>query len=195
MSTRTLIGIFLAATVGVVIFLFVSLSGHDAKAPLVVGTPTATACTAAEVGACLPKVDYVDTIGTAYTPAALAGKVVVVNFWATWCAPCKHELPDFSKVATAYADRGVVILGVLTDTPDPQTLLNFMSDFEIAYPIVRATPAIATAFDYPRAITGIPTTYVYDRQGNRRKIEVGPMNEHELRAVLDTLLAEPVAAS
>ena len=96
----------------------------------VVGTAAAATCTPAAGKDCLPKLTYVDIDGRAYTPEAMAGKIVVINFWATWCGPCKKEIPAFSKVAEKYKDK-VVMLGLLaSDNPDAGTLLNFMSDFE-----------------------------------------------------------------
>src|SRR6185295_18611260 len=152
-STKALIGLLLAGTAGIVIFLFVRVSNDNR---VVVGSSKAAACSKGE--RCLPVVDYVDTMGTAYTPASLKGKVVVVNFWATWCKPCLKEIPDLSKVYEQYKARGVVMLGVMTDDPDNQTLLNFQSDREMTYPVVRANSDILMSYSYPNAL---PTTFVY----------------------------------
>src|SRR6185295_7105216 len=99
MSTKALVGILLAGTAGIVIFLFVHLSGSGSGVSI--GTAHAQACNKAQ-GQCLPDVKYVDTGGNAYTPESLAGKVVVVNFWATWCHPCQKEIPDLSKAYEKY---------------------------------------------------------------------------------------------
>jgi len=184
MSTRAMIGMFLALTAGIVIFLFVSMSNDD-DGGIRVGPRTASAaCPKGE--ACLPDLTWMDTNGTAYDKQALAGKVVVVNFWATWCHPCEGEIPSFVKVAERYKDK-VVILGVMIDDPDPQTLLNFMSDHEMTYPVVRKTKDILTAFAYPNKY---PTTYVFDGKGTQRTWKIGPMNELELSGVIDQLLHE-----
>src|SRR5574338_1241188 len=95
----------------------VSCSSREAQA----------ACTGGDE--CLPDINFVDTTGVAHTPDQLRGKVVVVNFWATWCGPCKKEIPDLSKLYKQYKDKGVVMLGVLTnDNPTQGELLNFQSD-------------------------------------------------------------------
>jgi thiol-disulfide isomerase/thioredoxin len=180
MSTRALIGVLVAGSVGVLIFLFVHLS-HD------IGTPSASACTKGDAN-CLPVVNYVDTSGKAYTPASLTGKVVIVNFWATWCHPCEQEIPDLSKVYEKYKDQGVVFLGVLTDDdPGDAQLLNFASDHAMTYPIVRASSDILQSFNYPDKL---PTTFVFGRSGKKEFARVGGVREDEMRRLIDKLAAE-----
>jgi len=89
---------------------------------------------------------------------------VLVNFWATWCRPCEKEIPDLSRMYEKYKARGVAFLGVLVDNPDSQQLLNFQSDHDMAYPVVRANPELMTAYGSPDAY---PTTFVYDRSGKQ----------------------------
>jgi thiol-disulfide isomerase/thioredoxin len=183
-STRALITVLLAGTVGMVIFLFVHLSKGGGIRP---GLPAAHACTKGEAN-CLPDVSYVDTSGEAYTRESLAGKVVLVNFWATWCRPCEKEIPDLSKAYDKYKARGVVFLGVLTDNPDSGQLLNYQSDHDMSYPVVRASDQVMLAYNYPSAL---PTTYVYDRNGNKVFSRVGPVHERELDTLLAPLAAQP----
>ncbi len=157
------------------------------------------AVTAAAVGACrsseascstahqcLPAVSYEDLTKVKYPPAALKGKVVVVNFWATWCGPCKKEIPAFNRVYNRYKDEGVVMLGVLHDnTVDDNGLLNFMSDNEFTYPVVKADADILSAYHYPGAL---PTTFIYDRHGHIVDEHKGPLSEQELAATLERIL-------
>ena len=124
MSTKALIGILLAGTVGVLVFLFVHLSGDSNK--ISIGNKDASACTKGDD--CLPVVSYIDTSGSALKYEDLKGKVVVVNFWATWCGPCKKEIPDLSKLYRKYKDKGVVMIGVLSRDPDCR-LFPFRSCF------------------------------------------------------------------
>jgi thiol-disulfide isomerase/thioredoxin len=137
---------------------------------------------------CLPGVTYEDITKTKYSPESLHGKVVVVNFWATWCAPCKKEIPAFNRVYNAYRDKGVVFLGVLHDERvDDNGLLNFMSDNEFTYPVVKADGKILDAYHYPNAL---PTTFIYDKHGKIVTEHMGPMSEQQLTAMLDKALAK-----
>lgn len=183
-STKALIGLLAAGTAGLGIFLFVNTS-HDGRTRL--GTPTASACTAGGDDTCLPEVSYVDTSGTAYTKQSLKGKVVLVNFWATWCKPCLREIPDLSRAYDKYKDQGLVVLGVMTDDPDNQQLLNFQSDHEMTYPVIRASSDILLSYNYPGAL---PTTFIYDRSGRRVYDHVGPLKVADLQRVLDPLVAQ-----
>ncbi|HWO21485.1 MAG TPA: TlpA disulfide reductase family protein [Kofleriaceae bacterium] len=178
-STKALVALLLAGLTGATIFIFVSLSGG--------GTASAKTCQVGERD-CLPDVNYVDTVGTAYTPKTLKGKVVVVNFWATWCKPCLKEIPDLSAAHDRYKDRGLVVLGMLTDTPDNQTLLNFQSDNMMSYPVVRVGSDILAAFDYPAE--KIPITLIYDRRGKRAHSHLGTLSSEQLAKYIEPLLAQ-----
>jgi thiol-disulfide isomerase/thioredoxin len=185
MSTKALIGILLAGTAGVIIFLFVHLSGDGGK--IEIGSKHASACTKGQDD-CLPDLKYVDTQGKAYTADQLAGKVVVVNFWATWCHPCQKEIPDLSKLYEQFKDKGVVMLGVLTDSPSDSDLLNFQSDYAMSYPVVRASSDILMSFKYPQAL---PTTFVYDRGGRQvGRPRIGAISPDELSQTLSELVAQ-----
>jgi thiol-disulfide isomerase/thioredoxin len=136
---------------------------------------------------CLPDIDYIDTSGAAYPRDALLGKVVLVNFWATWCGPCEKEIPDLSKAYQKYKAHGVVFFGVLTDNPGNQQLLDFQSHHAMSYPVVRANPELLASFDNPDAY---PTTYIYDRSGKQVYNRVGQVRDVELDQLLATLVAQ-----
>jgi thiol-disulfide isomerase/thioredoxin len=134
MSTKALIGILLAGTVGILIFLFVHLSGDSGK--VAIGSKQAEAC--AKGGEdCLPDVNYVDTTGTAFTHEALVGKVVIVNFWATWCPPCRAEMPSMEVLHRELAGEGLVLLAVNIEKSGRETVPAFLAknahSFQILY--------------------------------------------------------------
>ena len=135
---------------------------------------------------CLPALTFEDIDKHKLSTESFKDKVVVVNFWATWCGPCKKEIPAFNRVYTQYKDKGVVMLGMLQDNQvDDVGLLNFMSDQELTYPVVRANTDILAAFEFPNAL---PTTFIYDKRGKVRLVHRGPLEERELSAKLDELL-------
>jgi thiol-disulfide isomerase/thioredoxin len=183
-STKALIGVLLAGTAGMIIFLFVHLSESGKIQP---GPATAQAECAKGQRDCLPDITYVDTAGVAYSHDSLAGKVVLVNFWATWCHPCEKEIPDLSKAYEKYKSKGVVFLGVMTDSPDSQQFLNFQSDHEMAYPVVRANRELMASYNNPDAY---PTSFVYDRSGKQVYSHLGALRARELDSLLDTLVAQ-----
>ena len=185
-SPKTLLGGFVAAAIGVIIFLIVQNSTVTSEGVHLGAKPAAAACNKDTLD-CKPKLTFVDTNGDAYPPEAVQGKVLVVNFWATWCSPCQHEIPAFSRVFSKFKGKDVVMLGVMVDNPDSATLLNFQSDHELLYPVVRAVEGIRRQFEYPDAI---PTTFIYDRTGNLRKQQRGAMSEDDLTSLLFQLLAE-----
>jgi thiol-disulfide isomerase/thioredoxin len=183
-STKALLGALLAGTAGMIIFLFVHLSNDGGIRP---GSALAQAeCTKGQPD-CFPDLNYVDTTGVAYSHDSLAGKVVLVNFWATWCHPCEREIPDLSKVYDKYKSKGVVFLGVQVDNPDSQQLLNFQSDHEMTYPVVRANRDLMSSYNNPDAY---PTTFVYDRSGKQVYSHLGAVRERDLDSLLGTLVAQ-----
>lgn len=186
MSTKTLIGVLLAGTAGMMIFLYVHFSTADGKIEL--GAAHAQACSKA-AGDCLPDVSYTDTAGHTYSPESLKGKVVVVNFWATWCHPCQQEIPSLSRVYAKYKDKGVVFLGIMADQnpPSDDQLKQFESDYSLTYPVVRVNSDILTSYNYPDAL---PTTFVFNKSGKQVYKQLGGIDEDQLSELLDQYVAE-----
>lgn len=90
------------------------------------------------------------------------GKVVLLDFWATWCGPCKMEIPGFIKLQQKYRDKGLTIIGISLDQPGWQVVKPFMDEYGINYPIVLGDRNVVMAYG---GITGIPTTFVINQQG------------------------------
>ncbi len=96
------------------------------------------------------------------------GKVVILNFWATWCPPCKMEIPDFIDLHDKYADSGLVIIGAAVD--EPEKVKNFYKDYKMNYKVGIAHQQMAMNYG---GIRGIPTTFLIDKKGNIAKTYVG----------------------
>ncbi len=100
----------------------------------------------------------------------LDGKVVILDFWATWCPPCRKEIPGFVELQKEYSDKGLVVVGVSLDEGSPEAVKAFIRQFGINYPIVMGTPEVVAAFG---GVEGLPTTFILDRQGKIAGKHVG----------------------
>tara|TARA_B110000467_G_C18307764_1_gene475849 strand:- start:1005 stop:1595 length:591 start_codon:yes stop_codon:yes gene_type:complete len=112
------------------------------------------------------------------------GKVVLLNFWGTWCGPCRREIPDFNKLHDKYQKDGLEIVGITITSGSPENIYSFMKDWDIEYTILtdiednetqRVTAYYGRAIGQP--ITGLPTTLIIDRDGYIVKGYIGPRNE------------------
>jgi thiol-disulfide isomerase/thioredoxin len=190
-KARAIFATLAAIAAGLVVLVFVRFRGLPGEAGgggVAVGVDRAEATCTDGATACLPKIPFVEaTGGGVVTPESLAGKVVVVNFWATWCQPCLGELPDLVAAFRRYRDRGVVLLGVLADDPAAGSLAAFAADHGIDYPIVRGDAAVSHAFGDPDAL---PTTFGYDRHGRARYARPGAISGRQLTRLLDELVGE-----
>lgn len=115
----------------------------------------------------------------------LAGKAVVVNFWATWCGPCRREIPGMIKVYEKYKAKGLEIVGISLDRGGWKDLKPYLAKNPIAYPIVLGGDAEAQAYG---GIEGIPTTFFVDRKGNIVSKTVGAMEEVDFEKAVKSIL-------
>ena len=124
-----------------------------------------------------------DLEGRTISPAALRGKVVLVNFWATWCPPCRAEIPDLVALQSKYGDR-LQIIGVSQDEGSVEVVRRFAAEQHMNYPIVIMTPELDRVFT---GIAALPTSFVLDREGRIVQRHVGMLNavvtEQETRAL------------
>ena len=145
-----------------------------------------TVIAAGEIGSRLPEVSVTDLQGHPLSSADLRRKVVLVDFWATWCQPCKKEMPGYQKLLDRYGSRGFVVIGfksdVMRDREDP---VQFARAIGVRYPLVVATDVVTQQFG---GIQGLPTTMLYDRQGILRAKVVGFEYTDNIESALKPLL-------
>jgi len=124
--------------------------------------------------------------GQEITLSDLQGQVVVINFWASWCPPCRDEAPYLESSWRKFKDQGVVFLGV--DYVDTETeALAYIAEFDITYP---NGPDIGTRISQAYRIQGVPETFFVGKDGTLRGVKVGPLFPPELDERLTELLAE-----
>lgn len=126
-----------------------------------------------------------DPSGQPVTSESLKGKTVVVDFWATWCPPCKEEIPGYIALQKKYADKGLVIVGISLDQAGPAVVKKFVAAQQINYPIVMGDEGIVEAFG---GIEAIPTTFLIDAQGQIRHRKMGAVPTEEYEALIRQVL-------
>jgi thiol-disulfide isomerase/thioredoxin len=158
-----------------------SLAGCD-QYPARPLQPKQAAVAAGESGSHLPDFSVEDLGGREISSAELRGKVVLVNFWATWCQPCKKEMPGYQKLFSLYRSRGFAVIGFKFDTMmDLEDPVQFAKKIGVRYPLIVAPDDLKLKFG---GIEGLPTTLLYDRQGILRYKVVG----FEYTDVIESLL-------
>jgi len=147
--------------------------------------PSARAACGPEGGLdCLPAFEATSLDGQALSPATLKGKVVLVNFWATWCHPCVEEMPALETVYQDHKDQGFVIVGMLVDHAGDDTVRAFLQKMGISYPIVRAGGPLEAKFGYPQVL---PTSVLYDRSGHQERKWNGGISRSTLETAVRSL--------
>jgi cytochrome c biogenesis protein CcmG, thiol:disulfide interchange protein DsbE len=122
--------------------------------------------------------------GETISLSGFAGRIVVLNFWASWCAPCRREAPDLQRTWQRYRSRGIQFLGV-DYRDDRAAAMAFDREFGITYPSVY-DPAGILAFDFD--LFGVPTTFLIDRTGQIVYEFRGYLNARVLRSAIDDVL-------
>jgi peroxiredoxin len=126
--------------------------------------------------------------GDTVSLASLQGSVVLLNFWATWCAPCRHETPFLQSLYEEHADRGLEIVGVSMDTGNVRDLIqDFVDEYGVTYTILHDPRGEAEAL---YQIVGLPGTFLINRDGTLRWMRYGPVGETDeafLQALSDAL--------
>lgn len=141
------------------------------------------------VGRARPVFELPDTTGELRSVSEWDGRILVLNFWATWCTPCKEEIPEFVELQEKYRDAGVTFMGVALDQREP--VRAFVERYDVNYPVlIGEQAAIAAAKDYGNHIGALPYTVFIDRDGRVAHVHRGRLPLEEAEALLRGLLPE-----
>jgi cytochrome c biogenesis protein CcmG, thiol:disulfide interchange protein DsbE len=131
-----------------------------------------------------PDFSLTDLSGHKFRLSDYRGKVVVLDFWATWCDPCKQEVPHFIEMQSKYASQGLQVLGVSMDDDEPP-VREFQQQYKMNYPVALGSPELADQYG---GILGLPITFVIDRNGRITARHVGATDASVIEAEIRRLL-------
>lgn len=134
----------------------------------------------------MPPVNVSQLNGGRWNLADHRGKIVLINFWATWCPPCRQETPGLAKLANDYRAKGVDVVGISVDEGGTEAIQAFVHEFQVPYPI----GLVDQASSWASAVESLPTTILIDRDGRVAKTYMGAVRESVFQADIDRLLAE-----
>jgi peroxiredoxin len=126
-----------------------------------------------------------DSSGATVQLSDYRGKVVLLNFWATWCGPCKMEIPWFVQFEQQYKNKGFAVVGVSMDDDGWNAVKPYIAEKKVNYRVVLGTDSVASLYG---GIDALPTTFVIDREGRIQATHVGLINRDEYQKEIEGLL-------
>lgn len=141
---------------------------------------------ASPAGTSLESLPLTALAGAPFDRASLTGKVVIADFWATWCVPCRKEIPEFNQLSKKLAAKGIVILGIAMDEEGATLVAPFLKDFPMKYPVLLGAQSINEQLP----ITQLPTTVIYDKTGKPSARFEGLSNVEEIGHKAELLAAQ-----
>ena len=160
---------------------------HGFSGACIAPAPTGPGAFGARQVSSLPDFSLTTLTGETVRSQDYDRKVLVVNFWATWCTPCVYEIPHLNDLYRDFGSRGVAILGISMDSADPEHVRRFTRRHRMRYPVVVGAPSVGEDFGGVRAI---PTTFIVDQQGEIVKRYDGfqPAYMKDVRRTIEELL-------
>jgi len=134
-----------------------------------------------------PAYEYQSLTGAPISSDSLRGRVVLVNFWATWCTPCRVEMPLLEAMHQRHKDAGLVLVGLAVDRASTTTVEEYVRARGVTYPIAHVGAEAERTFG---GVRGYPTSFLLDRTGRIRHTVIGPIGPISLEPAVRRLLAE-----
>ncbi|MBM3390549.1 MAG: TlpA family protein disulfide reductase [Betaproteobacteria bacterium] len=171
----------------IVVSTLAATAGYFLVQPEKPALPAPEAAPTADAPARLMALTLPDLDNRPQTLAQWKDKVLVVNFWATWCPPCKEEMPEFSRLNSKYASNGVQFVGISIDTADK--VLTFQKETPVSYPLlISSLETLALSRDLGNRANALPFTVVLRRDGSVVRAKLGKYATPELEKTIQTAL-------
>jgi peroxiredoxin len=180
LDSKALLRVLIFGAVAAGIGAVVTFSRNELPKPRLVSVKPAAKRTT------MPSFVWPSTAGHKWSLADQQGKIVFVNFWATWCGPCRMETPELVRVYDRYRGRGVTFAGISMDQDPLKVVPDFAEEYHIEYPIL--IPSDGSPIT--EAVESIPTSFLVDQHGRVARTWVGVVREQELTKNIEELLAE-----
>ena len=149
--------------------------------------PAAPPVAATTVPELRPQFTLNDLEGKARSSDEFAGKAVIVNFWATWCAPCRREIPLLNALQAEYGPRGLQVLGIAVDTPE--NVAAYQQELKLGYPSLQGElEAIEVGRKFGLNLYGLPVSVFTDKQGKILGVHTGELSREDAEAYLAKML-------
>lgn len=156
------------------------------------GSDTTEAVQAGWLGKPAPAFTLTNLSGQTVRLSDFKGKVVLLDFWATWCAPCRMEIPDLIQLQKQYADRGFTVLGIALDDEGAAVVKPVAQKLGVTYPVLVGNTQVAAAYG---GIEALPTTFLIGRDGKILKTYIGTRDKSEFQQDIQSALSQAGNAS